>query len=29
MTVISINPGNWIDTGKGFIYYDKSYLEIE
>lgn len=27
-TVVSINPGNWIDTGKGFVYYDKTYIRI-
>ena len=27
-TVVSINPGNWIDTGFGFVYYDKSYIRI-
>lgn len=26
--VVSINPGSWIDTGKGFVYYDKTYIRI-
>lgn len=27
--LISINPGNWLDIGDGFVYYDKSYLDIK
>ena len=26
--VVSLNPGNWIDTGYGFVYYDRSYIII-
>lgn len=29
VSLISINPGNWLDIGDGFVYYDKSYLDIE
>ena len=27
-SVVSLNPGNWIDTGHGFVYYDRSYIII-
>lgn len=29
VSLISINPGNWLDIGDGFVFYDKSYLDIE
>lgn len=29
VSLISINPGNWLDISDGFVYYDKSYLDIE
>lgn len=29
VSLISINPGNWLDIGDGFVYYDRSYLDIK
>lgn len=26
--VVCIQPNGWIDTGNGFVYYDKSYISI-
>lgn len=29
VSLISINPGNWLDIGDGYVYYDRSYLDIK
>ena len=29
ITLISINPDGWLDVDGGYLYYDKSYLEIK
>lgn len=28
VTLVSINPDGWLDVDGGYLYYDKSYLEI-
>lgn len=27
-TMVSIDPSNWIDIGYGYLYYDKSYIQL-
>ncbi len=29
VTLVSINPDGWLDVDGGYLYYDKSYLEIK